>query len=706
MPPPANLRFEPCQVPMDVPSDKYPNAHAFYARRKFVLPDEDASRTLTLIVDGVISEGTAYVNGQRVGGVRGVNAPLVADVSRVAHAGENELVLIVRDNLALTNPLYVNKENPAAGSSYLDAPGYHDPHHLAIGSGWGSARGAWLESSPLIAAQDVKIETSVRKGTIVAHLTAANSGKNEAKIRVKVSVEDARKPILTLGETELVLKPGETKPLDFAKEWRDPRLWSWKEPNLYVLAVELTDAAGGKRLDLTRERFGFRESWFEGDKLYLNGHLARLKGTGCNPAFNPRCGNAQVGRCALSPDYYDETGMMSTEFITYLTGTVGAKYKVESDAFWETTRANAIAWAKRNWNHPCVIAWDLSNEWFTYAPYAGADMPRAAKRFESLSDAVVKLDPTRWTLFNGDGDLDGLHNTLSPHYMQEAMRNPSAGFEFAGHSGYFPDAAFWRPLDRDFVPEEELLIDCHQNKKWRRGSKPLMDTEDIWRFGNNLPPATCKFGGEENVLTDDVDFCGGPMLWRYKQNIDGQRDMGMALYSIHDGWVPGTLTRCYPLQTFIMPDVAHHGFSGRKLVRSYSVLNDLLRPANLNLKWKLVGETDGQAAPEGADEREIGPGQTWRNSLSFMLPAVPRRTKLTLQLRLESEGAFVYGEDRDIEVWPDSPISVRDLARKVLLYDPKGRHGQGAQVGRGGLRDRHNAYGPGGRSFGVRIGHR
>ena len=49
-----------------------------------------------------------------------------------------------------------------------------------------------------------------------------------------------------------------------------------------------------------------------------------------------------------------------------------------------------------------------------------------------------------------------------------------------------------------------------------------------------------------------------------------------------------------------------------------------------------------------------------------------QRTKYTLQLRLESDGVFVYGEDRDVDVWPDAVIRAGELTRKIMLYDPKG----------------------------------
>jgi hypothetical protein len=656
MPPPPGLAFKPWAIPSAFCENGDPNANSAYVRRKFTLPDGPAGRFTQLVVDSVDSEATAYVNGQRIGNVRGYGTPLVADATAAVHPGENEVLLLVRSRYGVGNPQYINWENPTDDiAGHMDAPGSVDVK-LGVGQNWGGARGVWLELSPAVSSRDLKVETSVRNKTIAARFSVVNAQKEPAHLRVKVTVQDARRPIRTLGEQELALKPGESKPVELTQEWLDPKLWSWNEPNLYVMAVELTDADTGKRLDLARERFGFRESWIQGGQLYFNGHPVRLKGLSApflsldqNIKYD-----VQLGRGARDPDYADEIGELTTDLITGVTNSV-CQYNIESDAFWEACRNNAQVAVRREWNHPSVIAWDLSNEWFN-----GVDL--AIKRFKGVSDTVEKLDPTRWTFFNGDGDISGRHNIYSSHYMLGGRRISGGGYELNGHSAYFPDGAYYRPLDRDFQPSEDIKY-----LRWRVGSKPMTDTEDLWMVGGDLPPGCCKFMDEEGVLT--TDFSAG-MLWRFKQDFDGQRDLDLAIHSNHD-MLAGTVTRGHPLRMFLIPDVSHHGFAGRKMVRPHSLLNDLFRPAKLTLKWAFVGP-EGNVIDQGAENRDMNSGQTQRGSISFTLPAVTQRTKCVLQLRLESDEKFVYGEDRDIEVWPDTPILVGEMTRKVALYDPKG----------------------------------
>jgi hypothetical protein len=649
MPPPASLKFAPVWVPFCKTPE--PQVHSAYVRRKFVLPEAAAPLGCRLLLGGVYNEGTLYVNGQKFGNVRGYNTPLIADVTRVLHPGENEILVLARDMIALMDPAYVQPEKPTLNTAFLDAPGL-----------WGNTLGLdaiWLELAPLVTVQNVKVDTSVRKHAIRAQLAVVNRQAAEVRARVRAAVQDAGRTAFTVGEQDITLKPGESRPLVFTTSWRHPRLWSWREPNLYVLAVEVTDAASGQQLDLTRERFGFRETWLQGAQIMFNGHPIRLK------CISRPCVDAQAGRNAANPDYFDETGFLVSHFIAGMMNT-SSRHNVASDAFWETARKNALAAAPSLWNHPSIFAWDLANEWYSFATYTGADMPLAARRFKTVANAVEALDPTRWTFFNGDWDLGGLHNTFSAHYMF-AHPDLATGFDFDGHSTFLPDGAFFRPLERDFRKAEEITIHAGQHVTYRLGSKVIMDTENLWKVGGFMPPGPSKYVGEEEVLSSAIDGNAGPWIWMGKQNIDGQRDLGVSLHSAHEPW-QGVVTRGHSIQTFIMPDTVHHGFAGRKLVRSYALLNDLFRPAKLALKWRLVG-SDGQAVAKGADRRKLGSGETQRGALSFRLPTVAQRTKFTLQVRLESEGTFVCGEDQDIEVWPDTPILAGPLERKVLLFD-------------------------------------
>lgn len=680
--PPADAKFEPRQVPFRYwecrIDNRTPRPHGAYVRRTFTLPAEAGQRTYRLVISDVVDEASAFVNGQRVGNVRGGGTPLVADITQVAHPGTNEVVVLLRDLLAIMDPDYVNPQSPTPSALYLDAPGLMGAIGLQMGE-------VSLEVSPPIAVSDVLVMTSVQKKTLGTRLEVTNHGAQPVRARVKATVLDARKPVFELGEKEVSLQPGASTKVTFDKPWTNPRLWSPGDPHLYVLALETTDIATGKRLDLARERFGFRESWIRGNRLYFNGAPVRLKGTTTPWTVGADC-DYQLARGCDIYDYLDEFGYLTTTPLGAVYNS-SSKHNVEQDVFWEAARQNVLAAAKRIQNHPSIIAWDLSNEWLCFLDYSGGDPLLGAKRLRSLTEVLLQQDPTRWTFYNGDEDLHGLHDNFSFHYVLEATHpHPVSGFGMDGHSVYLPDGAYYRPLDRDFKEGERVVLNVYRNIGIKWNEKVIMDTENLWKVSNYMPPGLAKFVGEDDVLSPAVDSGAGPVAWMWKQNLDGHRDLGMSSVSVY-GSIPAVTRRGYMLQTFIMPEMTHHGFSGQTITRRYSLHNDLMRPARLALRWRVLGP-DGKPAVQGQDVRDMASGDLQRGVLSFKLPQVKQRTTCTLDLRLEStppqseirnpKWTFAYGEQRDIEVWPDKPIrvlpsEVKNPLRQVFLFDPKGQ---------------------------------
>jgi hypothetical protein len=314
-------------------------------------------------------------------------------------------------------------------------------------------------------------------------------------------------------------------------------------------------------------------------------------------------------------------------------------------------------------NHPSILAWDLSNEWLCYLFYTSSDMMLGAKRMMTLTDTIRKQDPTRWTLYNSDGDLRGLLDNAAWHYM-----GPYGVNRMRGHSDYFPDGAFWRELHQDFEPGKPIPASTGSETLLKPYEKVIMDTEYLWKVGGLMPPGLSRYVGEEDVLSPAIDSGAGPVAWFWKQCLDGHRDLGTTSIGFYAGHT-GAARRGYQLQTFIMPDLVHHGFSGRTLRWNYALLNDLFMPAELAFSWRLVAP-GGKTAAKGRDVRKMSTGDLQRGELILKLPKVSTRTKYTLHLRLESDGEFVNAEERDIDVFPDLSVSLGKLERKVLLFEP------------------------------------
>jgi hypothetical protein len=691
VPPPAGLEWTPRSVPFPAwqcrTDSLTPKPHGIYLRRVFTIPEQEAKKNYRLCMADAADEATVYVNGRKVGNVRGGQTPLACDVTGALRPGANEILIVIRDVLAIMDPAYVNPASPTPSVAYLDAPG---------GESWtGPAIGAVsIESSPLVAAQDLLVIPSLRKRELAARLALVSHEPAVVKARVEARVLDAGRSVLELGSREVSLEPGKSVPLVFTMPWKDPVLWGPENPKLYTLAVETVSQPGGKRLDLLRQRFGFRESWVDKDRLYFNGVPVRLKGSTCQGGGGVNVGDIQWSRGTPYPDFMDEFGY-PVSFALAAIFNSSSLHNVERDRFWEAARDNVLAGAARYGNHPSIIAWDLSNEWLSFLDYGGGDRRKGSKRFKALDDALKALDPSRWTFFDGDEDLQGLHDTFSTHYMLESANpHPIYGFGFRGHSNYFPDGAFFHPLDRTLEPGQEVAVNVYRGTSWRVGEKPLMDTENLWKVSAYMPPGPCKFADEDDVLGPGIDCGRGPIAWMWKQNLDGHRDLGVSAVCNYTP-VTGVARRGHSLQCFIMPDHTHHCYAGAKIERSYSLHNDRFVPSDFVFRWELL-DPSGKAVAGGTDRRAMQSGGLQRGKFSLVAPDVAARTRYTLRMAISADGAFAYGEERDLDIWPSVAIPTGTLplrtrhaprdagahagphaereeyARRLTLFDPAG----------------------------------
>lgn len=118
-------------------------------------------------------------------------------------------------------------------------------------------------------------EPSVRKKQLrLRGLVELAHGRSAKGLTIKATVvdPDSQKIVLTADVPKMPTSSG-MPAFDHAVDWKDPVLWGfgpYGKPHLYTLRLELRDAKG-KLLDAVTRRIGFREIWYEGRKLMLNG---------------------------------------------------------------------------------------------------------------------------------------------------------------------------------------------------------------------------------------------------------------------------------------------------------------------------------------------------------------------------------------------------------------------------------------------------
>ncbi|TAG08473.1 MAG: hypothetical protein EAZ42_10470 [Verrucomicrobia bacterium] len=120
--------------------------------------------------------------------------------------------------------------------------------------------------------QPIAVNCSVQKSEISLTfgsdgLTAATDGTATAIIRKWPSGEEALR-----WESPVRLIPNET--ITLTQPWKDPLLWDIGQPNLYTVSLEVK---AGALHDERTERFGFREIYQEGRKIFMNGRELRTR---------------------------------------------------------------------------------------------------------------------------------------------------------------------------------------------------------------------------------------------------------------------------------------------------------------------------------------------------------------------------------------------------------------------------------------------
>lgn len=158
------------------------------------------------------------------------------------------------------------------------------------------------------------------------------------------------------------------------------KLWHFDAPNLYNL--EITAFHKGKVTDVFQTRFGVRKVEIKGHRLFLNGEAVRLPGIEYMPGSYPEFGmaeplwvmekaveqmkevNAVLTRCHWQYDkrYFDlldEKGILAQEEIPWWQAPGNLSTELESLA-----KSQISEMIERDFNHPSIIAWGVSNEVF------------------------------------------------------------------------------------------------------------------------------------------------------------------------------------------------------------------------------------------------------------------------------------------------------------------------------------------------------
>lgn len=357
-------------------------------RRRFKLPREARGKHVFVDFEGVMTDSTVWINGQRLGEYKGGYTPFSFELTpHLDFDGENVLAVDVDSTERPDIPPFGYEID------YLTFGGIYREVALRI------VPAAFIENIFARPKDVLSPNPSVDVDCFVQHLEASRE-----PLTLEVELLD-RDRVLGKGSQEVRPSEAATEPVAHTlhlEHWGGIKTWSLEERHLYAVRVRLLHRA--QVLDEDSRRFAFREAQFTDHGFELNGKIIKLRGLDRHQTF-PWVGQAMPARvqrrdaqilrtklhCNIVRtshypqsrhflDACDELGLLVLEEIP------GWQH-IGDEAWKEISIDNVRRMIRRDWNHPSIILWGVRiNE------------SKDDHDFYTRTNAVAhQLDPTRQT---------------------------------------------------------------------------------------------------------------------------------------------------------------------------------------------------------------------------------------------------------------------------------------------------------------------
>ena len=664
--------------------------HRLIYRTRVAVPAEHKGRAFSLHFSGTNWIVSVFVNGKLAGAHRGVWVPWDLDVSSFVQPGQvNEIAVAVKgtyyamDAKALdkNGGLMALRNRPLSRKDWTRwvAPIYPSTKGDGDGYEYGIVNPVTFHSLGSIYTEDVFIKPSVENKRLETEVTLRNTTSQTKTVEVRCDAvgEKSGQVEKSFGPVSVTVPAGETKVVDVAGAWENPRLWWPKaDPDLYRLQTTVSE--GGRTVDMSEETFGFREVTIRGTGIYINGLRRNFwNWVDVHGGFierpeqwvdqlredGSRFMRFSHGRKITSTlptreerlDFYDRAGvagrlcsMIDGMFITFNLGertkdADGKPLLIVNEPVWENFREHMAQVAKAYRNHPSVIFYQVENElvYINGMNIYGGYLDRIEELMSEVCEAGRKQDPTRPYTVGGGGDLGGKLEINSPHY---------------------PTAAF------DHYPENAYTIDHYATKierwPWDR-TKP-------WVVGESCFAKELEYGA---YVSGDRVFRGvdearrGKARW-LRMLYGGYRWAGVAGFFPWDNlWNYDDAQKIFSPLAILPRKQTSRLFAGQENSLQFKVMNDTFSDAPVTFRWTYT--IDGRQVAQGEQVLSITPGEGQEVDLTIQAPKTATRLDGVLNLVAEQPGEKTYRDERLIPVLPE-PSKI-DPGTSVFVFRPDDR---------------------------------
>ena len=339
-------------------------------KKEFKIPHFSKNKKYYLKFEAAMNYASVWINDKHLTNHQGGFLPFVIDISKYINKGKNTVILRLD-----------NTDNPVTGPKPLKI--------LDFSTYGGLYRNAWLITKNKVHITDPILANTTAGGGVF--ITTSKVSSEESIINVQTNVineSDTPKDIKLLhtlyynGEKiedikskSFLLNSSENYNFQDTIKVKSANLWSPDSPNLYKLVTSVYDDNG--KIDSQENNFGIRRFEFKNHKLFINNKETYLRGVNRHQEY-PYIGyalsdNAQyrdamkikkagfnfirLSHYPQSPSFLaacDELGIVVLDDI------LGWQYYAETEAFKNYCYTSAHNLIRRDRNHPCVLAWEVS----------------------------------------------------------------------------------------------------------------------------------------------------------------------------------------------------------------------------------------------------------------------------------------------------------------------------------------------------------
>jgi len=642
--------------------DNEKNWYGLFEKEIFI-PDFNKNERIFIEIPRAMNSPEIYINGKKAGKTYG-RVPLVADITEYVKPGEiNNFKIIV----GTWKTGYDWK-----GNEIIMKLPYSGSHQGIL------SFNNYIKILPSIRIENVYIRTSYREKKIFIEYTLRNDTQHPAVVSVLPKILDNGKVAKLFKKGEVLVRGESSVKVIFEEKWEKPKLWMPREPYLYRLKTSLFIRK--EKIDEQNIRFGFREIWTEGKKIFWNGKdlklITRLSfphplhaGMELNLDTQWRAlrqytdNNIWFSRGFTIGDPFfldlcDEMG-----YVIRLSYELNAAFgdwrqKIsKEDSFWKIMEEHVRKLTVENRNHSSILCWSVENE--TFLCGLGEQQPWTIKKYKKLREIVRGIHPGILLEHDGsepenDVEIINLHYPLNPaRTIPYSPVFPPEIFEKDKWYGLqlYPGSLLWdekKPLvlGEDFIGFPEVPQ-----------SLSILNDEDCYDVLENNP----RRGKDYEKFDKFYHQLHLPFMKKVRE-----RELAyFTTWPITDtGW-SDTLK---PVAIFV-DEVFRNLKSSERFNLTITINYDLLKDIRTKLIWEYKDE-NGKLLNKRTKDINLKAGDVKKIKVILKNPLVKRNTKTTsLFIKLLSEDKKLLAKRGvNFRVYPE--LSFPEIP--FILYDVYG----------------------------------